>query len=167
LFLVGAAARLPSARNVTCATSDRPKPIYNLSPWAPAPLFRALLAPRSNPRARGSFCASVVSPYPDKIAERVAACRSRAGFSPPRPLRRRPEKRVMHVPGLDPGIDPYPRPMSRGIIAEGPASRSRTRASKMPRRGLPALRRSRQLPGSRYRFIRSPRLDPRFRGDDA
>ena len=76
LFLVGAGTRLPSARNVTCATSDRPKPIYNTIPWAPAPLFRALLAPRSYPPCAGLFfvprsCRQVVIRTKSRKAQRL------------------------------------------------------------------------------------------------
>ncbi len=60
LFLVSAATRLPSARNVTCATSDRPKPIYNISHGRRRPCSAPCWPRARTPRARGFFCALVV-----------------------------------------------------------------------------------------------------------
>ena len=84
LFLVSAATRLPqrSERDL------RPKPIYNTCYAALAPAFRALLAPRSYPRARGSFCALVVSlnwlsalAKAQRLAEVAPAGDARSAFS--------------------------------------------------------------------------------------
>ena len=77
----------PSARNVTCATSDRPKPIYKASVGAGAPVPRPV-GPALVPPLRGAFFvpwSCRPKGYPDKVANGAATCRSRAGFSPSRP----------------------------------------------------------------------------------